>query len=80
MLIRYRGGNGNFRNDPPAMCRRVDRMGMPAVSTALVGSMRKNAYNDADPAGDASFAGDFVATLPALHLSPLHTCRGRLPI
>jgi hypothetical protein len=42
-------------------------MGMPAVSTALVPSDRKNAYNDADPAGDMAFAGDFIATLTGLH-------------
>jgi hypothetical protein len=60
-------GNVNFRNDPPTAFRRVDRMGMPAVSTALVGATRKNAYNDADPAGDMAFAGDFVTTLTALH-------------
>jgi hypothetical protein len=46
---------------------RVDRMGMPAISTALISS--KDAYNNADPANDA--AGDFVpeilASLEFLH-------------
>lgn len=60
-------GNVNFRNDMPTAYRRVDRMGMPAVSTALVGTARKNAYNDGDPAGDMGFAGDFIGTLTALH-------------
>jgi len=36
-------------------------MGMPAVSTALIPSERKIAYNDASPADDA--AGDFVPDL-----------------
>jgi len=40
---------------------RVDRMGMPAVATALIGSDRRNAYNDASPSDDAN--GDFVPDL-----------------
>lgn len=50
-----------FRSDPESAYVRVDRMGMPAVSTALIPSDRKNAYNDADPAQDAN--GDFVPDL-----------------
>src|SRR5207253_7846087 len=75
-----------FRTDPatevtvtgtahPAGYLRVDRMGMPAVATALIGTpvniatgatthvplqaldgAAKNAYNDSNPNGDASFA------------------------
>ncbi len=60
-------GSVNFRNDMPAMYTRVDRMGMPAVSTALVASARKNAFNDGDPTGDMSFATDFLAVLTGLH-------------
>lgn len=49
---------------------RVDRMGMPAVSTALIGAARKNAYNDASPADDVGtpgFVPDLAATLTGLH-------------
>lgn len=51
----------DFRTDAPSAYVRVDRMGMPAVATALIGSDRKTAYNDADPVDDAN--GDFVAEL-----------------
>jgi hypothetical protein len=50
-----------FRSDPVSNYVRVDRMGMPAVSTALIGSSRKNIYNDTSPAGDAT--GAFVPDL-----------------
>ena len=53
------GGSGfTFRSDPASAYVRVDRMGMPAVSTALIPSDLKIAYNDASPADDA--AGTFV--------------------
>lgn len=52
-----------FRSDPETSYVRVDRMGMPAVSTALIPSGRKNAYNDAGPVQDAN--GDFVPDLAA---------------
>lgn len=55
------GSNFDFRMDAPGDYVRVDRIGMPAVSTALIGSDMKTAYNDADPADDA--AGDFVPEL-----------------
>lgn len=55
------GTNFNFRSDPPSAYTRVDRMGMPAVATALVSSSMKNAYNDASPQDDAS--GKFVVEL-----------------
>jgi hypothetical protein len=60
-------GTVNFNLTPAAMFTRVDRMGMPAVSTALVGAARKNPFNDGDPAGDMSFAGDFITSLTGLH-------------
>jgi hypothetical protein len=60
-------GSVNFRQDMAGTYTRVDRMGMPAVSTALVPGPEKNRYNDADPAGDATFAPVFIATLTALH-------------
>lgn len=50
-----------YRTDPEASYVRVDRMGMPAVSTALIPTDQKNAYNDANPAQDAN--GDFVPAL-----------------
>ncbi|WP_232469106.1 DUF4331 family protein [Croceicoccus marinus] len=56
------GGSGfDFRTDAPGDYVRVDRMGMPAVATALIGSDMKTAYNDANPADD--FAGQFVPEL-----------------
>lgn len=51
------GTSFDFRTDPDSAYTRVDRMGMPAVATALVSSAVKNAYNDADPSNDA--AGQF---------------------
>jgi hypothetical protein len=51
------GTSFDFRTDPDTAYTRVDRMGMPAVATALVSSAVKNAYNDADPSNDA--AGQF---------------------
>ncbi|MDZ7588180.1 MAG: DUF4331 family protein [Parasphingorhabdus sp.] len=55
------GANFNFNNASEASFVRVDRMGMPAVSTALIGSARKTAYNDANPSDDA--AATFVPDL-----------------
>lgn len=48
------GPNYNFRTDPVSMYVRVDRMGMPAVATLLIGTAEKTAYNDDDPATDAT--------------------------
>lgn len=48
------GPNYNFRNDPVSMYVRVDRMGMPAVATLLIGTAEKTPYNDDDPATDAT--------------------------
>lgn len=56
------GGSGFvFRADPPTAYTRVDRMGMPAVSTALIASASKSAYNDDNPAVDAT--GKWVPTI-----------------
>ncbi|WP_448659784.1 DUF4331 family protein [Sphingomonas sp. CJ99] len=55
------GTTFNFRTDDASAFVRVDRMGMPAVATALIGTNRKNAYNDANPSDDA--AGTFVPDL-----------------
>lgn len=53
----------NFRTDAESAFVQVDRMGMPAVATALVASARKTAYNDGLPVNDA--AGTFVPDLSA---------------
>jgi hypothetical protein len=56
------GGSGFvFRTDPASAYKRVDRMGMPAVSTALIASASKSAYNDDNPAIDAT--GKWVPTI-----------------
>ena len=56
----------DFRTDDPAAYTRVDRSGMPGVSTALI--MSKNEYNDSSPAGDVPiaenvFVPEIIATL-----------------
>ncbi len=51
----------------PETFARVDRMGMPAVATAVITS--KEAYNAADPSNDA--AGDFVGEITA-NLTTIH--------
>jgi hypothetical protein len=52
-----------FRTDAPSAYTRVDRMGMPAVSTALIATASKSAYNDDNPAVDAT--GKWVPTIKA---------------
>jgi len=48
---------------------RVDRMGMPAVATALILPGNKDAYNAANPTDDvnADFVGDIVTVINLLH-------------
>jgi hypothetical protein len=53
------GVNFNFRTDAPSAYTRVDRMGMPAVATALISSSAKLQFNDANPSDD--MAGRFTA-------------------
>lgn len=49
------GSNFTFRSDLPSAYVRVDRAGMPAVSTALIsGNPNKNSYNDDTPTIDAT--------------------------
>lgn len=63
------GTNFNFRNESvQSAYARVDRIGMPAVSTALIPSSRKVPYNDASPADDAAgtFVPDLTSTLTGL--------------
>lgn len=45
-----------FASTDPGSYVRIDRMGMPAIATAVISS--KDEYNQADPVDDA--AGDFV--------------------
>lgn len=46
----------DFRTDDASLYTRVDRMGMPAVATALIsGNDDKNAYNDDSPSVDSEF-------------------------
>ena len=58
-----------FRTEAPSSYTRVDRAGMPAVSTALITD--KAGYNDQDPiddaAGDNPYVGEIVANLTAVH-------------
>lgn len=57
-----------FRTDAATAYTRVDRMGMPAVATALVSSANKTAYNDDNPAIDASgkWVPELTSTLNGL--------------
>ena len=60
----------DFREDAPDAYTRVDRMGMPAVSTALAfTNEEKAAYNDANPSNDAAleFATVLITNLGAIH-------------
>ena len=58
----------NFRTDPESAFVRVDRMGMPAIATALIGSSSKNDYNDDSPVDDltprATSAGQLFMWVP----------------
>jgi hypothetical protein len=56
-----------FATTAPASYVRVDRMGMPAVATAVITS--KNAYNAANPVDDAAgnFVGEITTNVTALH-------------
>ncbi len=48
------GTDFNFRVDPPSNYVRVDRMGLPAISTAVVLGANKLLYNDSSPTADAA--------------------------
>ncbi|HHO50141.1 MAG TPA: DUF4331 domain-containing protein [Deltaproteobacteria bacterium] len=56
-----------FATDDPSVYARVDRMGMPAVATAVITS--DDAYNGADPVDDAAgtFVGEIIANVDFLH-------------
>jgi len=61
--------NGDIKS--AGVLRSVDRMGVPAVNTALIPFAKKNAYNAATGEDDAKgkFAADILATLTALGTS-----------
>lgn len=61
------GGGFQFDETPPEEMAQVDRMGMPAINTAVITS--KNEYNVASPDGD--IAGDFVDEIVA-NVTGLH--------
>jgi len=57
----------NFQAADIASYTRVDRMGMPAIATALISS--KDAYNDANPTDDTAgaFVPEILTSLNTLH-------------
>lgn len=54
-----------FATNPVTAYSRVDRMGMPAVATAVITS--KGAFNAGNPVDDAAFAGEITTNVGALH-------------
>jgi hypothetical protein len=62
------GSNFNFRTDPVSAYTQVDRMGQPAVATALISSSAKNGYNDDSPAidGTRKYVNEISSTLAVL--------------
>lgn len=60
----------NGQSSKTAFSRQLDRVGNPAVSTALIPSDLKDRYNQVTPARDApEFAGPIVASLQSLGTS-----------
>jgi hypothetical protein len=57
----------DFDDTPPDQLSQVDRMGMPAINTAVISS--KDDYNEAGPADDiaGTFVPEIVASLEGLH-------------
>jgi hypothetical protein len=62
------GSNFDFRTDAPSAYTQVDRMGLPAIATALIGSSAKNSYNDDSPAVDGTrkYVNEITNTLAGL--------------
>src|SRR5204862_6245863 len=62
------GSNFNFRTDPPSAYTQVDRMGLPAIATALIGSSAKPSSNDDSPAVDGTrkYVNEITNTLGVL--------------
>jgi len=57
----------DFRTDDPSAYNRIDRSGMPAISTALIAS--SDSYNLSDPIDDiaGTFVPEILNTLTTLH-------------
>src|SRR6185312_9980558 len=74
--LRKRNTVRSAKNDPKSggAYIAIDRMGVPAVNTALVPFARKDEYNRATTEQDAAgkFANDIVATLHALGTDDTH--------
>ncbi len=62
------GTSFDFRTDPDSAFIRVDRTGMPAIATVLIGGSLRNAFNDASQADDANgvYSAEFSTQLNAL--------------
>ena len=63
------GSGFDFRTDPDSAYVSVDRMGNPAIATALVGSSMKNSFNDDTPAGDVvndKYYAEYISELNKL--------------
>lgn len=58
-----------FATEAPSAYTRVDRMGMPAIATAVISAGNKDDYNEADPSDDVAgtFVADITANVDALH-------------
>lgn len=64
------GGDGFvFDETPPDQLVQIDRMGMPAVATAVISSNLKDMYNASTPTDDAAgtYVADIVANVTGLH-------------
>ena len=60
-------GGFSFGTETPDAYTRVDRMGMPAIATALIAS--KDSYNSSNPVDDSAgtFVPEILASLDFLH-------------
>jgi hypothetical protein len=58
-----------FDETPPENLKQIDRMGMPAVATAVISKDNKDAYNAATPTEDAAstFVPDILMNVVGLH-------------
>ena len=57
-----------FATDSASSYTRVDRMGMPAIATAVISSANKDAYNQGNPSTDAAmWAADITTNVQGLH-------------
>ena len=63
------GGAFVFDTTPPENMVQLDRMGMPAVATAVISADLKDSYNESSPLLDAegTFVDDIVKNVTGLH-------------